>query len=131
MINSNNGITNEGLVLSLFNQYLFQEAKNNIENLEYYFRTNPGTQGNPLIEELVNAIKTYSFESIGEPLFRSILMKCRKSETEIRQILDEVIKWKQYNKEEIKPAAKYLRDLVSASIITRANYLYKGDQPNS
>lgn len=127
MINSNNGITNEGLVLSLFNQYLFQEAKNNIENLEYYFRTNPGTQGNPLIEELVGAIKTYSFESIGEPLFRSILMKCRKSEAEIRQILDEVIKWKQYNKEEIKPAAKYLRDIVSASIITRANYLYKDD----
>ena len=126
-INSDNGITNEGLVLSLFNQYLFQEAKNNIENLEYYFRTNPGTSGNPLIEELIGAIKTYSFESIGEPLFRSILMKCRKSDAEISQIMSEVIKWKQYGKEEIKPAAKYLKDIISTSIISKANYLYAND----
>ena len=56
-INQNNGITNEGLVLSLFNQYLFQDAKNNIENLEYYFSTNPATQGNPFIGELIKAIK--------------------------------------------------------------------------
>jgi hypothetical protein len=128
MINSQNGITNEGLVYSLFNQYMFAEAKANIENLEYYFTTNPATQGNPLIEELVKAIKTYSFESIGEPLFRSILMKCRKSDAEANQIMSEVIRWKQYTKEEIKPAAQYLKDIVSASIITKANCMFK-DSP--
>jgi len=123
-VNQTNGITNEGLVLSLFNQFLFQTAKNNIENLEYYFTTNPATQGNPLIEELVKAIKDYSFDSIGEPLFRSILMKCRKSDIEANQILSEVIKWKNYNREEIKPAEQYLKDIISTAIITKANHMF-------
>ena len=124
MINSDNGITNEGLVYSLFNQYLFQEAKNNIENLEYYFSTNPATSGNQLISELVKSIKTYSFDAMGEPLFRSIFMKCRKSDAEANQILSEIIKWKRFTKEEIKPAYKYLKDIISASVITKANHMY-------
>ena len=128
-INQNNGITNEGLVLSLFNQYLFQDAKNNIENLEYYFSTNPATQGNPFIGELIKAIKDYSFDSIGEPLFRSILMKCRKSETEANQILSEVIRWKSYSKEEIKPAGNYLKEVISTAIITKANHMFS-DSPS-
>lgn len=123
-INQANGITNEGLVLSFFNQYLFQSAKNNIENLEYYFVTNPATQGNQLIEELVKAIKDYSFDSIGEPLFRSILMRCRKSDVEANQILSDIIRWKNYTKEEIKPAEQYLKDIISTAIITKANHMF-------
>lgn len=118
------GITNESLIFSLFNQYLFNDAKNNIEHVEYYFETNPATSGNPLIEELVDAIKTYSFDAIGEPLFKSILMKCSKTEAESREIMSEIVTWKCYNKDEIQPAAKYLKDIISASIIQRANRLY-------
>lgn len=119
--NADNGITNEGLLLSLFNQYIFQDAKNNIESLEYYYNVNPATMGNPLIHELVDAIKNYSFESIGEPLFKSILAKCKKTPAEINEIMAEVIKWKQYDREQIKPAEKYLHDIISTAIITRAN----------
>lgn len=118
------GITNESLILSLFNQYIFQSAKNEIEHIEYYFSTNPSTIGNPFIEELIKAIKTYSLDAIGEPLFNSILMKCRKTPQEASHIMQELIKWKNYSKEEIQPAAKYLKDIVSASIISRANKLY-------
>ena len=128
-INGTNGITNEGLILSFFNQYLFQSAKNNIENLEYYFATNPATQGNPLIEELVKAIKDYSFDSIGEPLFRSILMKCRKSDMEANQIMSDIIRWKSYSREQIKPAENYLKDIISLSIISKANQMFS-DRPS-
>ena len=31
------------LIFSCFNQYLFQDAKNNILDLQYYFQTNPQT----------------------------------------------------------------------------------------
>lgn len=76
-------VDNVELCLSLFNQYNFAEAKANIQNIEYYFNTNPLTMANPLISELINAIKSYDFDAIGEPLFRSILMKTGK----IRQSL--------------------------------------------
>ena len=39
---------NLDLVYALFNQYLFQDAKNNINALEYYFNCNPKTMGNQL-----------------------------------------------------------------------------------
>ena len=112
------------LLLSFFNQYLFVEAKNNINEIEYYYQTNPATATNPLVNELVNAIKTYDLDSIGLPLFQSVLLRAQKTEAESKQIIDSVVKWKSYSKEEIQPAAKYLRDICAASIIQRAQRLY-------
>ena len=63
------------LLYSCFNQYVFQDAKNNIKDLEYYFETNPSTSNNPLVENLIKAIKTYDFETIGMPLFQSFVIE--------------------------------------------------------
>lgn len=117
---NNNNDNSVNLVLSFFNQYLFNEAKTQIENIKYFYSTNVATSGNPLIEELLSAINTYSFDSIGEPLFRSILNKCKKTPQEIEQIMEIIIKWKNFNKEEIKPAKKYLDDVISAAVIKKA-----------
>ena len=117
------------LIFSCFNQYLFQDAKNNIRDLEYFFQTNPGTMGNPLVELLVDAIKTYSLESIDEPLFRSILLRSGKSPSESDQILKEIMKWKRFTKEQIEPSRKYLQDVCSSVIIQRASKLY-ADSPS-
>ena len=84
------------LLLSFFNQYLYVEAKNNVNEIEYFYQTNPLTATNPLVGELINAIKTYDLDAIGSPLFKSILARANKSEAECKQILDEVIKWKSY-----------------------------------
>ena len=112
------------LLLSFFNQYLFIEAKNNVKEIEYFYQTNPATATNPLVNELVNAIKTYDLDAIDAPLFKSILLRANKNEVESKQILDEVIKWKGYSKEQIIPAQKYLRDIVAASIIQKAQRMY-------
>lgn len=112
------------LLYSCFNQYLFQEAKNNIVDLEYYFQTNPNTLGNPLVEQLVTAIKNYPLESIDEPLFRSLLIRCGKSGAEQDQILKEIVKWKRYNKEQIEPARKCIQDICASVIIQRANKMF-------
>ncbi len=116
------------LIYSCFNQYLFQEAKNNIQELEYFFKVNPATSGSPLIDELVKAIKTYPLESIDEPLFRSILMKSGKSPVEQQQVMGEIIKWKKYGRDQIVPARKMLQDVCSSVIIQRAQRLYQ-DNP--
>lgn len=113
------------LLLSFFNQYLYVEAKNNVNEIEYFYQTNPLTATNPLVGELINAIKTYDLDAIGSPLFKSILARANKSEAECKQILDEVIKWKSYNKEQIQPALKYLRDICASAIIKKAQRLYE------
>lgn len=117
------------LIYSFFNQYLFQEAKNNISDLEYYFSTNPNTLGNTLVEMLLKSIKDYPLESIDEPLFRSILMRTGKTPAEQQQILSEIIKWKKFSKDQVEPARKMLQDVCASVIIQRANRLYQ-DSPS-
>jgi len=115
---------NIDLLFSFFNQYNFNTAKENIEQLKYFYNTDMSTSNNPLVHELLDAIDTYNFDAIGEPLFRSILSKCRKTEIESNEIMANILKWKKYTKEQIKPAQKYLNDIISAAIIRKAYKLY-------
>lgn len=115
---------NFDLLYSLFNQYLFTEAKNNISTVKYYFDTNPNTAGNPLIENMIQAIKDYDLESIGHPLFQSILMKCGKNDSEASKIMSEIIKWKNYTKEQMRPAKEYLSQVCAKVELDRAGRLY-------
>ena len=118
---------NLDFILSLFNQYCFNDAKNNIESLEYYVSVNPALSGNTLISSLLGAIKNYSFDSIDLPLFQSILMKDRKTPQEQQQIINELIKWKSYGKQQMAPTKKYLEDIIAGSIIARANSKFPND----
>ena len=117
-------LDNLSLLLGMFNQYLFQDAKNNVKYIKYYYQTNPSTNGNKLVDEMIKAIETYDLQAIDQPLFESILARCNKTPMEKRQIMDEVIKWKSYTKEQIAPTKKYLDDIVCASIIQQAGRLY-------
>lgn len=118
---------NLDFILSLFNQYCFNDAKNNIESLEYYVNVNPATSGNTLISSLLQAIKNYSFDSIDLPLFQSILMKDHKSPQEQRQIVNDLMRWKGYSKQQMAPTKKYLEDIIASSIISKANSKFAND----
>ena len=128
MNNNNNEIGGfVDLVLSFFNQYMFNDAKTNITDLKYFFDSNPSTSGNPLVENLLGAIKDYSLENIGLPLFQSILAKSGKNEKEGKEILNKIIEYKQYGPDQILPAKKYLNDVLSSVYIQRANTRYQDD----
>lgn len=118
---------NLDFILSLFNQYCFNDAKNNIESLEYYTSVNPALSGNTLITNLLGAIKNYTFDSIDLPLFQSILMKDRKTPQEQQQIINELLKWKSYGKQQMAPTKKYLEDIIASSIIAKANSKFSND----
>lgn len=122
-----NNIGNIELVYSLFNQYLFQEAKNNIDLVDLYYRTNPATLGNGLVSDLIDSIRKYPLESIDEPLFRSILVKQGKTSKESDEILKSIIKYKMYDNKAIDPARKYLRGICSSSIIKMAENKFQND----
>lgn len=128
MNNSNTNQNYVDLVLSFFNQFIYQDVKSNISDIRYFFQTNAATSGNPLIEQLLGAIKDYPLESIGMPLFESILMRTGKTQSESKNILDRIIQYKKYSKEEIEPARKYMRDLVASVYVQRASKLY-ADSP--
>lgn len=117
-------LNNLSLLFGMFNQFMFQDAKNNIQNIRYYYQTNPSTNGNPLVDEMLKAIENYDLQAIGQPLFNSILDRCGKTPMEKSQIMDEIIKWKGYNKEQIQPTKKYLDDIICSSIIQQAGRLY-------
>lgn len=117
------------LAYALTNQFLFQEAKNNITDISYYFSINPSTSGNQLIEQIVNAIRDYDLASMDLPLFQSIIAKSGKSEAEGRKILDDISRWKSYGKDQIEPARKYLQDIVASVVIQKANRMYQ-DHPS-
>lgn len=118
---------NLDFILSLFNQYCFNDAKNNIESLEYYTSVNPALSGNTLISSLLGAIKNYTFDSIDLPLFQSILMKDRKTPQEQQQIINELLRWKSYGKQQMAPTKKYLEDIIASSIIAKANSKFSND----
>lgn len=116
--------SNLSLLYSLFNQYIFQGAKNNIREIKYYYQINPNTNGNPLVDEMLKAIETYDLSSIDQPLFESILSRCNKTPAEKHQIMSEIIKWKSYNKDQIAPTKKYVDDIICSSIVRQAGKLY-------
>lgn len=122
-------LNNYELLYSLFNRYVFDQAKNNIDSIESYFRTNPGTDKSQLVFELLKAIRDYPLESIDLPLFQSIFSRCNKTKDEADQILADIVKWKSYTKDQIIPAKKYLDDLTAVTILRQASSMYK-DSPS-
>ena len=124
-----NTLNNYELLYSLFNQYVFNQAKNNIDSIEYYYSTNPETQNSPLVCELLKAIRNYSLESIDLPLFQSIFSRCNKTKEESDKILQDIVKWKTYTKDQIIPTKKYLDDLSASSVLRKASSMYK-DSPS-
>lgn len=115
-------------IYSFFNQYLFQEAKNSIKDIKYYFNTNPNTRNNILVNNLLEAIDTYDLEQLDYPLFQSIVAKSNKNEEEGNQIINSIKSWKTYSQEQLKPARNQLHDIISMSLLQRASNVY-GNNP--
>lgn len=117
------------LVLSMFNQYLFQDCKSNIDDIIYSYQTNAATTGNHLIEMLLKSIKDYNLDSIGMPLFQSILSRSGKNSSEAQDILNKIVEYKKYTKEQIEPMRKLVKDLIAHTYIVRANNKFS-DSPS-
>lgn len=128
-MNSNTDDSYLDLVLGMFNQYLFQECKNHIQDLILYYQTNPATMGNGLIENLLGSIKDYPLESIDLPLFNSILAKTGKTPDESKIIIDKIIQYKKFTKDQIAPARKYVKDIIATVYLRKATRQFR-DSPS-
>lgn len=113
------------ILYSLTNQYAFQFAKNNIDSLKLYFDSNPNTMGNPFVGQLLDAIKNYDLASLDLPLFQGILARSGKSGQESQNILNEVFKWKRFDKDQMKPILKTIQDICASVELRKANNMFQ------
>lgn len=113
------------LVLAMFNQYLFQDCKNNIRDLKNLFKQNMATSGNKLIEDLLQGIEDYSFENIGMPFYDSVLAQAHLTPAEVQEIKNKIVQYKQLTPEQIEPCRKQIKNLIAKEYIDRADRLYK------
>lgn len=112
------------LVLVMFNQYLFQDCKNNIQELQKMFRTNMATSGNKLIDDLLKGIETYSLENIGMPFYDSVLSQSNLTPAEISDIKSRIIQYKQLTPEQIEPCRRQIKNLIAKEYIDQATKIY-------
>jgi hypothetical protein len=113
------------IICSLFNQYVFNIAKNNIDLLYSYFSRQPGgRKNNQLCFDFLEIIKNNNFEDIGYPNFMEALVREGKTEIESREIIDNLLKWKSYSQDQIMPARKLVKSIISSTVINKANELF-------
>lgn len=122
-----NGVNNFDLILSCFSQYVFAQAKEAIDDLKFYFGSNPATSGNVMINSLLDAIEKNDLENIGIPIFNTIFAKCQTSTEESRTILERVKLMKSYTREQMAPVRKLISDIVASTYIIRANSRFADD----
>ena len=115
------------LLYGCFNQYVFQEAKDRIKDLEYFYSTNPNTSNNKLVVGLINAIKTYDLDAIGLPLFQSIISQTGHTPKECDKIMDDIIKYKKFSQEQMKPMIKQIQNISAQLLLNRAKYKFEDD----
>ena len=125
-LNSYN-LTKQSVVYGMFNQFVFNEVKTNIDLIERYFLMDVTTMSNTLIKSLLDAIRKYEFTSIDEPLFRSILASQGKTDSESNSILQEIVKYKMFDSNQIDPIRKFIRGIGSQSLLDLAAKKFVGD----
>ena len=112
----------------MFSQHTFKTAKDHIDLILSHYRRLPGgTAGNKLLFDLLQAIKENSFENIDYPLFQEILAKNGKTPAESKAILDQILKWKRFDKAQTEPTRRMIKDLAAEAVISRANELFPTD----
>lgn len=116
------------MIYALFNQHLFQEAKNNIELIEYFYRTDPDTSGNLAIEKFLGAIRNYQLSSIDEPLIKGICLELGWTDKESNEVLGKIVGWKQFKKDQIEPYRQTLRKIISQAILNQGKNQF-GEDP--
>lgn len=125
-LNSYN-LTKQSVVYGMFNQFVFNEVKTNIDLIERYFLMDVTTMGNNLIKSLLDAVRKYEFQNIDEPLFRSILASQGKTDSESSSILNEIIKYKMFDTYQIDPIRRFIRGIGSQSLLDIAAKKFAGD----
>lgn len=115
------------LLYGLFNEFVFSEAKMNYEYLNLYYTSDPYLKVNPLIGKFLGLIKNHKFSDITETTFISLLAEDKRSDDEIKDILNKIKLYKSYTKEQAITFREYLKKICYKAYLDQIKYISEGD----
>lgn len=115
------------VIYSLFNQYLFPEAKSNLHHLERYFKNDAFALQNTLINRLIGLIRKYNYEDITDATFGLELMSDGKTADESQAIIAKIGQFRSYNKDQISIFRDKFKELCFGGYIQDLKYKYESD----
>lgn len=115
------------LLYGMFNEFVFPEAKMNIDKLKLYYKQDAYSANNSLIQRLLRVIDTYKFEDITEGSLRLELTNDGKTVDECNNIIKAIKDYKSYSKGQVNGFREGLKQLCYSAYITNLNQKYAGD----
>lgn len=115
------------LLLGCFNQYVFSDAKMNIDLVKMYFDQDSFSKNNSLVKKLIQIIDQYDFSSITEPLFVSAFQSDGKSDEEIKDLISRIKEYKSFDKSQSSVFRSDLKEVCYQAVVSRAKYLHNDD----
>jgi len=89
------------LVYSMFNQYMFSEAKMNIIQIKKYYVRDPLTNNNEAIHSLLNLIKDKEISEITRSSVELVCSEAGSTDTEVLKIADSIFAIKHYTRDQV------------------------------
>lgn len=115
------------LLYGMFNEFVFPEAKMNVEYLEKFYKHDQFTKTNTLAGKLIYLIKNYKFTDITEATFISVLQEDGKSTDETSTILSKIKEYKQYTHDQAKTFRDNLKKICYKAYVNEIQYKYGDD----
>lgn len=102
---------NTTLLYGLFNQYVFSEAKMNIDYLKMYYKQKGLFGNNTLITRLIGLINDYTYTDLTESRFQLTLQQDGRTLDESNMIYASILKFQGYEKDQAKVFIENLKDV--------------------
>lgn len=120
--------TNTTLLYGLFNQYVFSEAKMNLQSLIKYYKNAHLYENNTLVTRLLKLIETYNYLDLTESRFILTLQEDGKTADEANMIYKKIKEFQGYNKEQSAVFIENLRNMCYKAHVDQVQKLY-ADNP--
>jgi len=119
--------TKSNFIFSLFNEYVYNEARLNLEWVTRYLKSD-FDESNQMYNTLLDIIKTIEYNNLTEAHIEVSLSKLGYSDDEVISIKDKIRSYRGYNLNQSKPLLDQLRHVCYKAYCDRAKYLSNGDE---
>lgn len=115
------------IVYSLFNKYLFTEAKSNMDQFREYVKYDQYLASSTLVDKLTTLITKYSYDDITNDTIKLQLISDGKSSAEADSIMEKVDEYRTYTMTQILPFRDSFHKVCAQSYINKLKNKFSND----